>query len=574
MWQKNKQIDQTCPGLLIPDTVIYRLGKPFFWYFTDLHGEIMRKGKNRVNHKTILDEFQLTDKEIIGSYLGFRSVKNPKVSTATQEYFTRSSFNDFIQNPEKCKSGILQKWIQPKSNHNSLIKVQWSSQFCLIERRTNIYRLDDQKVEFYEKLVTYEGIEHNSSFEPVTASWAISELQQICMNMSSHITAVSGGNVSITRMVLFFKHDENDRLWLMYCSALKVMDLNDEDFDHPLEWEELEVTIPKQLLMEKLPQSTKGADLKRNRKLCVGCNYLIRDSMMYDISLSLVAKFFAFSVNLPQQGESVRDNRHEDRELNDKLADKVPKVIRRLNKTITNAKYREMVQDPAWEHMQIKVCQDCFLHFTQVYANPEFFKEAPVLVTPPKITLRDNSPQSEVEPKKALNTPSRITYPNVVQNIKELEHRSKKYKTEPVSTKSADTTKKSNSRLLKTKSELKVESKEILKQAKQDLPSLPSLPPLQPKLKLKENTLKRIHSSKQVEKNDLIKPETQDHLIKLYHPASSFLNPIKLKSGAYAKKSAPSSTSNSRASRTTINSGDFIQDTLALLKSTISSLPH
>jgi hypothetical protein len=371
-------------------------------------------------------------------------------------------------------------------------------------------------------------------------------------------------------MILFFKHDENDRLWLMYCSALKVMDLNDEEADHPLEWEELEVTIPKQIFQEKLPLCIKGSEIKKNRKLCVGCNYLTRDSQMYDIPLNLVVKFFVFSVNLPQQGESVRNNRLSERETNEKSQDKVPKVIRRLNRGITNAKYKEMLKDPAWEHMQVKVCQDCFLHFTQVYSNPESYKEAPVSNTPPKITLQDNSPHNEVEPKRTQNTPSRITYPNIVKNVREIEHRNSKFKTEPVSGKFSEV--KKRNRLIKTKSEAKVEERTV-ECKRPDITSFPTLPPLKlkPKPKL---VIKRIQSSNQIE-DFTKKKEIQDFMTKAYQ----FSDPIDIKTQSKPKKHSkkPStvvSTSHSRKKFEFQNNSEFIQDTLNLLKSSISNMTN
>ena len=179
VWKINENTNQSCPNLLIPETVIYRLGKPFFWYYSLPSGEILRKAKSKVNHNNILEEFYKEDLEIIAYYISFNDIKKNKASLATIEFFSHFSFKDFIHNRDKCNTGILQKWISPKLNQSSMIKVQWSQQFCLIEKRTNKYKLDDTKTEFYDKIVTYEGIEHNSILEPITAPWIISEIQKI-----------------------------------------------------------------------------------------------------------------------------------------------------------------------------------------------------------------------------------------------------------------------------------------------------------------------------------------------------------------------------------------------------------
>jgi hypothetical protein len=62
-----------------------------------------------------------------------------------------------LQGKEKDIEGILQKFIVPKNNHNQLLKVTWSPQFRLFERKTNIHSIDDLKITLQERLCTYEG---------------------------------------------------------------------------------------------------------------------------------------------------------------------------------------------------------------------------------------------------------------------------------------------------------------------------------------------------------------------------------------------------------------------------------
>ena len=47
-------------------------------------------------------------------------------------------------------------------------------------------------------------------------------IEETCVNIVKHIQDVSGGNLQVQRMVLFFKHADKNRLWLMFCSGLKI----------------------------------------------------------------------------------------------------------------------------------------------------------------------------------------------------------------------------------------------------------------------------------------------------------------------------------------------------------------
>jgi hypothetical protein len=44
------------------------------------------------------------------------------------------------------------------------------------------------------------------------------------VNIVKHIQEVSGGNIQIIRMVLYFKIDEENRIWLLFCTGIKVRD--------------------------------------------------------------------------------------------------------------------------------------------------------------------------------------------------------------------------------------------------------------------------------------------------------------------------------------------------------------
>ncbi len=34
LWKKNPETQNSCPGVFIADTIIYRWAQPYFWYFT------------------------------------------------------------------------------------------------------------------------------------------------------------------------------------------------------------------------------------------------------------------------------------------------------------------------------------------------------------------------------------------------------------------------------------------------------------------------------------------------------------------------------------------------------------
>ena len=56
------------------------------------------------------------------------------------------------------------------------------------------------------------------------------DLEKTCSNIVRHIMDISSGTIQITRMILYFKIDHNNKLWLMFCSNIKIKDKNNANF--------------------------------------------------------------------------------------------------------------------------------------------------------------------------------------------------------------------------------------------------------------------------------------------------------------------------------------------------------
>ena len=355
LWKPKKATNQGCPDVRVPNTVIYRWAKPFFWYFTSSDGNLSRRFKNKMTHKHIYQEFMDNPKGIVASYLSFQENKKHE---AVMEYFTSESFIDFVHNRDKALNGILQSWVEPKNFRNSLIKVVWSSQFCLIERRTNIHDIRSTKVDFYDKLVTFEGLEHNSNSEAVTVPSIVKEIQKTCLGISDHIRVVTGGNVSITRMTLYFKQDYSDQIWLLFCTSLKIFDLN--SFERETNSKEVKISLPEIAKKRKISSKCGLSELKVNKKLCVACNYLVKKESFHNIPLKVLIK-------ITETGRTPPDAEKE------KEPTKIPSVVKRINPSITQKEYLKLKKNKQKLQKEVKVCEDCFLFYTKLFYHSGIF---------------------------------------------------------------------------------------------------------------------------------------------------------------------------------------------------------
>jgi len=58
-----------------------------------------------------------------------------------------------------------------------MIKVTWSPQFCLINRKTNINDMNDFKKHLYERVSTFDGPEYLSVSDSISSPLLSSDLE-------------------------------------------------------------------------------------------------------------------------------------------------------------------------------------------------------------------------------------------------------------------------------------------------------------------------------------------------------------------------------------------------------------
>lgn len=218
------------PTIYIPHTVLYKFTHPSAWYFTSLKsGKIKKKSKANLNNVQIEREFtkKRSPTDIVAYYIYFANNTSGDVSNnsgnATIEYFDSEGLRDFLYKREKSHNGMLQKFVLPKGTSNATIRAIWSPKICLLERRVNLKNVYDKRCSIYERGVTFDGADMYSRPEPVRGAMLPGEVQLLCEQIVDHVTQVSYHKYRISRMVLHLKSDADDKLWLLWCSSLRLL---------------------------------------------------------------------------------------------------------------------------------------------------------------------------------------------------------------------------------------------------------------------------------------------------------------------------------------------------------------
>jgi hypothetical protein len=230
LYKRNTKTMKPCKDVFIPDTIVFDHNFPRGWYTSDLKAkEISKKQGKELDAASIAAGFSKQPSPgilIVASYMCSFEVENEHGETevCTQvEFFNEATLKEFVARKTK-REGILQRFNPPKGHRNSVIQAVWSPRVCIVQRRTNVGSMLDKvqaEKDPYPIAVTYEGPSHYSE-EGSCAGHTTIEIKNICSNIVSHFYSTE--HKYITRMVLYFKVDEKDQVWLLWCGSLRVSD--------------------------------------------------------------------------------------------------------------------------------------------------------------------------------------------------------------------------------------------------------------------------------------------------------------------------------------------------------------
>eukprot|EP00668_Euglena_longa_P035122 GGOE01045111.1.p1 GENE.GGOE01045111.1~~GGOE01045111.1.p1 ORF type:complete len:689 (+),score=140.01 GGOE01045111.1:232-2298(+) len=199
---------------------------PREWYvYDEAHQELKRKPDREMTVSTIKQEF---GREPQGGRLAGRLVRDmaaqylyssgPAGAIAV-DFLSPAEIERFLTKRSKKGESLLQRFVYPKGHRNGVLQAIWSPHVFRCDRRYNVNKLCDSHVPRYERGVTFEGPMAHS--EQAYCSQDLERhLRSVCGDIAAHLMETD--RRAISRMVLYFKLDLDDRLWFLWASCLRV----------------------------------------------------------------------------------------------------------------------------------------------------------------------------------------------------------------------------------------------------------------------------------------------------------------------------------------------------------------
>jgi hypothetical protein len=410
------------PSVNVPDTIVYKYGQPIVWFFTSAaSGKVKKKNKSNLISGKIEDAFtrNISGYDVIATFVSaaptgdtFEGENDGKGSNKNMEFLDREGFHEFLYNRFDQTNGILQKFVEPKGNKNELIRAIWSPKVCLLERSINTRYLHDTGYGLYERCITYEGPEAYSTSAPLRGPVLAGHCQKLTESIAQHISEVTFSQFQIARIVLNFKVDSRDKLWLLYSSSVRCHSLpgladNDPNPVRSLLNIENTISIPDQIHLNP-EKSFDGPAVRKQKIRCVSCAIDCIQDLRHPITYKSVIKHYEHVLQLVIEmvGGRHAHSRSSSKQTmkwppeqdiieaaggvgfgclalvspddplvcNTKLdlskpldqdELRIPPIIRYLHPKLTAKSFERCRKDPLFLYKTVSVCENCYLVYAE-----------------------------------------------------------------------------------------------------------------------------------------------------------------------------------------------------------------
>ena len=117
---------------------------------------------------------------------------------------------------------MLQSFIHPKGTSNFVVRVSWTPDNSSMDSCININKLTDPELEAQDRACTND--DQHCVLIPMSGNVLATQLERLCTCIAEHMHLASQQMYRVTSMVITFKIDSEDRVWLLWCEQLEVGD--------------------------------------------------------------------------------------------------------------------------------------------------------------------------------------------------------------------------------------------------------------------------------------------------------------------------------------------------------------
>lgn len=212
----------------IPDTILY-YGCASYWYFFDEQTNSVQKHPAKSLEKTnVFERFcqrSPTDRtDIVACFCSSRT------ESMDIKYMDRDGLWKFLFTDKRQERyGILQKFVEPKTEHCETVQVVHSPTMTFAVRRQNRAKLYDRAVDIDLRCCGFDGPSYQCE-EYFCLQNRTGAYRHMCEAFVKFFTGIEP-RFLIKRLVVYFRHGADDFNYLMFTSSVRIVERVDPELE-------------------------------------------------------------------------------------------------------------------------------------------------------------------------------------------------------------------------------------------------------------------------------------------------------------------------------------------------------
>lgn len=182
---------------------------------------LLTKKKENIKNETILERFchKKKDTDIVAQFI--TEVPHDK-NNYEFRFYTKSNFKQFLNDCFiNTYNGIIQMFVEPSGDYNSIIRVSWSENIVMMESAYSKCRFKDEKFSIYERCATFPGDDKYSYSYPVRGNIVPTAIEKTTRQIFQHIASATKNSAIIQRATVYYKVSSDNTLMTLFLSSIK-----------------------------------------------------------------------------------------------------------------------------------------------------------------------------------------------------------------------------------------------------------------------------------------------------------------------------------------------------------------
>ncbi|KAL4506851.1 hypothetical protein ABPG72_001272 [Tetrahymena utriculariae] len=363
----------------VPNTIVFKNQEPILWIYSNPNNQVMKKTTEILTHDHIKGFFN-SIKNVSGIAAQYIFQINEKLQI---KYLKSDEISSFLDQKNKLLSdGILQQFVDPNSQRNSVIQASTNNQSCVLLKFVNKQNIYNQQINLSDRACTFDGLSEKA--DSINLKGKICPIIKQCINeIQSNIILNQERGQKVKKMTCYFKEDEIENIYFLWANYIKVekkrsssqqsksqifqkQPIYQEKSNYSSNQSQYIPNVLQDMKSEKsLPQHFSSSIHNKFLSECYQCSQMkVKDSFInisykYLIDYQLKIDQSSIETEKLNMPESVKQYKNKFTQKVQQVYH-IPRILQIIHPNLKYPTYVCIKESPQFQNRKVEVCSECY----------------------------------------------------------------------------------------------------------------------------------------------------------------------------------------------------------------------